>query len=260
MAVADQETWVWGPTAGLVLFCIGLVLLWGGESFFRQRGFLLDYYEAIVVAVGLALAIRALVIEPFKIPSGSMIPTLLVGDYLFVNKLAYGHRVPFTRYRAFMSEGPKRGDIVVFEYPRDPGKDYIKRVVGLPGDHLVYENNRLYVNGELAQYQDQGLYQYRNERGMEIGARLLREKTGDKSHAILVQPLSFSSQRHEEHVPPGNYFVMGDNRDNSNDSRYWGFVPEHRLVGKAVMLFLSWDSQEDWMNRLRWRRIGQWLE
>ena len=234
----------------------GFFLLLGGEKLLSRDTLAVEYYEAIVMAVGIALLVRTLVIEPFKIPSGSMIPTLLVGDYLFVSKFAYGHRVPFTRQRMFMSEGPQRGDIVVFEYPKDPRKDYIKRIVGLPEDRIRYENKRLSVNGQPVAYESQELFTYHDERGQEVDSVKLMEKLGERFHPILWRPFAYS-ETSEEIVPPGHYFVMGDNRDNSNDSRYWGFVPAYRLVGKAVAIFWSWDGR---VGRPRWDRLGQVVE
>ena len=237
-------------------------LLIGGKGFFAKNDLLVEYYEAIVMAVGIALVVRTFLIEPFKIPSGSMIPTLLVGDYLFVSKISYGHRVPFTRGRMWMGVGPQRGDVAVFEYPQDPRKDYIKRVIGLPGDHVVYRNKRLYLNGKLVGYEATGQFVYQNEHGQAVDSLRLTEQlppgggVEGMHHAVLVRPFSYSDTT-DTIVPPEHYFVMGDNRDNSNDSRVWGFVPAYRLVGEALAIFWSWDHQE---NRLRWERLGQLIQ
>ncbi len=246
----------WGPVAAVLLIGFGVFLLLGGREFLEQDSLTVEYYEAIVMAVGIALVVRTFVIEPFKIPSGSMIPTLLVGDYLFVNKFSYGHRVPFSRMRVFMDEGPKRGDIAVFEYPRDPRKDYIKRIVGLPGDHIVYRNKRLFINGEAIGYESDGVFTYYNERDQLVESARFVEQLNGVNHPILVRTFTYSAPV-EERVPAGHYFAMGDNRDNSNDSRFWGFVPAHRLVGRAVALFWSWGSRE---GSPRWERLGQPVE
>ncbi len=247
-----------GPLAGLVMVLFGMFLLKPEQRLLDRPSTFLEYYDAIVMAVGIALVVRTFVIEPFKIPSGSMIPTLLVGDYLFVNKMAYGHRVPFTSQRVFMGEGPQRGDIVVFEFPQDPGKDYIKRVVGIPGDHIRYEGKRLYLNDRPLGYEFWGDYRYRDEHGRETEAKAYLERLREPPYTILIHPGEFTSyHRVEKVVPPGHYFVMGDNRDNSNDSRFWGFVPAHRLVGRAVTLFWSWDPYE---STPRWDRLGQAVE
>ncbi|MBF0110234.1 MAG: signal peptidase I [Magnetococcales bacterium] len=249
----EEGSFPWGPVVAVALLVTGGLFAWRGRWFLQRDPTVVEYYEAIVLAVGIALLVRTFIIEPFKIPSGSMIPTLLVGDYLFVSKFAYGHRIPFTRDRLFMGDGPKRGDIAVFEYPRDPTKDYIKRIIGLPGDRIVYQDKRLYINDQPVAYEGAGTYTYRNERGAEVESALFDERIQDASHSILVRPFSFSDQITDEVVPPGHYFVMGDNRDNSNDSRFWGFVPAHRLVGRALAIFWSWDDQN---GRLRWERLG----
>ncbi|MBF0098284.1 MAG: signal peptidase I [Magnetococcales bacterium] len=245
--------------ASLGLVAVGLYFLAAGKRFFARNDVAVEYYEAIVTAVGIALVVRTFVIEPFKIPSGSMIPTLLVGDYLFVSKMAYGHRIPFTRERIFYGNGPKRGDVAVFEYPQDPRKDYIKRVVGLPGDRITYRNKRLFINGEAVAYEANGQFVYKNEQGEEVESLQLSEKlpgtapNGEAIHPVLVRPFSYSDLT-DTTVPAGHFFVMGDNRDNSNDSRAWGFVPAYRLVGEALIIFWSWDHQD---SRLRWQRLGQ---
>ncbi|MBF0126284.1 MAG: signal peptidase I [Magnetococcales bacterium] len=206
------------------------------------------------MAVGIAFMVRTFVVEPFKIPSGSMIPTLLVGDYLFVNKFAYGYRIPFTRERIWMDAPPKRGEIAVFEYPKDPAKDYIKRIVGLPGDRIAYREKRLFVNGEPVPTQADGVFLYYNEFEQQVESQRYLEKLGEQPHTILLRPFAGGDQTTEEVTPPDHYFVMGDNRDNSNDSRFWGYVPAYRLVGRAVALFWSWDRMA---GKPRWERMGQ---
>ncbi|WP_227657609.1 signal peptidase I [Candidatus Magnetaquicoccus inordinatus] len=251
-----------GMMASLGLIGSGGLFLFFGKRFFSRNDVLVEYYEAIVTAVGIALVVRTFIIEPFKIPSGSMIPTLLVGDYLFVSKMAYGHRIPFSKERFFLGSGPKRGDVAVFEYPQDPRKDYIKRVVGLPGDRITYRNKRLFINGEAVAYEANGQFVYKNEHGEDVESLLLKEKlpgTATESeliHPVLVRPFSYSDIT-DTTVPPGHYFVMGDNRDNSNDSRAWGFVPSYRLVGEALAIFWSWDHQA---GRLRWERLGKSIQ
>ncbi|MBF0424741.1 MAG: signal peptidase I [Magnetococcales bacterium] len=246
------------PIAGLTMVAFGIFLLLPGRQILDRPSDFREYYDAIVLAVGIALFVRTFIIEPFKIPSGSMIPTLLVGDYLFVNKLAYGHRVPFTGKRLLFGQGPRRGDIAVFEYPKEPNKDYIKRIIGLPGDRIVYDHKRLFINGTPVAYNVVGPFSYQNERGYEVSAELRVEGLDRAPHNILVQnQMDFVDRRTEEVVPPGHYFVMGDNRDNSNDSRIWGFVPDYRLVGKAVALFWSWDANAA---SPRWQRVATPVE
>ncbi|MBF0453561.1 MAG: signal peptidase I [Magnetococcales bacterium] len=240
----------------MLVIGVGTYFLFYGKKFFSKESETLEYFEAIAMAVGIALTVRAFVVEPFKIPSGSMIPTLLVGDYLFVSKSAYGFRLPFTQSRILMGDGPERGDVAVFEYPRDPSKDYIKRVVGLPGDRIVYRNKRLYINGSQVEYQPVGEYTYQTVRDTQEEATLFTEKLEGAPHPILVQSYSFMDGYTDQVVPSGHYFVMGDNRDNSNDSRAWGFVPAHRLVGKALRIFWSWEQHSDGlMDGVRWDRL-----
>nr|CRH04549.1 Signal peptidase I [Candidatus Magnetococcus massalia] len=248
------EPFQWGTAAAVGLIIGGFALLWQGRRWFASEHPAIEYYDAIVVALGIAMVIRTFVVEPFKIPSGSMIPTLLVGDYLFVNKVAYGYRLPYSNNRILMGEGPKRGDIAVFEFPMDPAKDYIKRIVGLPGDRIAYQDKRLYVNGQPVKYDLQGRYTYSNELSRPVSTVRFTETIGERAYDILVQPTVPPGHRMQQVVPEGHYFVMGDNRDNSNDSRFWGFVPAHRLVGEAVRLFWSWDGLE---GSVRFGRIGQ---
>ncbi|MEO5366526.1 MAG: signal peptidase I [Magnetococcus sp. WYHC-3] len=246
---------------GWAALMFGLFLLVRGRHVLRSGKVWEEYYDAILMAVGLALLVRTFVVEPFKIPSGSMIPTLLVGDYLFVNKSAYGYRIPFTNLRIWGGEGPRRGDIVVFEFPQDYSKDYIKRVVGLPGDHIVYDHKKLTINGNPVSYQPRSDFTYLDETARPVDALRMQEQLGDVAHDILIQPFVFTGFPTDQVVPPGHYFVMGDNRDNSNDSRFWGFVPGHRLVGRAMALFWSYDHHATGpVASIRWDRLFRKLE
>ncbi len=259
--VDNEEVGSLGAPIALVLVGTGIYFIFYGKKFFSRPSDTLEYFEAIAMAVGIALTVRAFLVEPFKIPSGSMIPTLLVGDYLFVSKSAYGFRLPFTHDRILMGDGPKRGDVAVFEYPSDPSKDYIKRIVGLPGDRIVYRSKRLYVNGKMMEYQPMGQYNYQTVRGTHEEAAMFIEKLDNAPHPILVQSYSFMDGYTDQVVPDGNYFVMGDNRDNSNDSRAWGFVPAHRLVGKAMRIFWSWDQHATgFSDSVRWDRFWNAVE
>jgi signal peptidase I len=188
----------------------------------------------------IVLVVRAFVVEPFRIPSGSMMPTLLVGDFILVNKFAYDLRLPVINTKLLETGNPERGDVVVFRYPENPMDDYIKRVVGLPGDHVIYHNKVLYINGKRAPQQPIGEYEGVGS-GMTMGgARVFNETLGDVKHEILIEPAKPSVDA-EYIVPPHEYFVMGDNRDNSNDSRFWGFVPDANLIGQAFTIWLNWD-------------------
>lgn len=200
----------------------------------RQKSVFREYAEAIGIALVLALFIRTFVIQAFKIPSGSMIPTLLVGDHILVNKFIYGIKNPFTGKVLIPIEDVHRKDIVVFKYPVNPDEDFIKRVIGLPGDTILIKNKKVFVNG----------------------------KPLVVKNAIFRSPIILSGQQQPRDnlgpitVPPHSYFVMGDNRDNSYDSRFWGFVPQDNVLGKAIIIYWSWD-QKDFS--VRWDRFGKLL-
>ncbi len=205
--------------------------------------------------------LRAFVAEPFRIPSGSMMPTLLVGDFILVNKFAYGLRLPVTKTKIMDIDEPKRGDVVVFRYPVNPRQDYIKRLVGLPGDHIRYRNKTLYINGKPMRMRPVGPYQPVGSGARALGSFEAREDLGGVEHSVLINPLApdfnpgctFMGYR-EIVVPEGHYLMMGDNRDDSNDGRCWGFVPEENLVGKAFLIWLSMDWKRPGV--IAWRRIG----
>ncbi len=194
-----------------------------------------EYLQAIVIALLLALFIRAFIVQAFKIPSGSMKPTLLVGDYLLVNKFIYGVRIPFTDVRFFPFEQPKRGDVIVFVYPNDPSKDFIKRVIATGGEQVQLIDDRIYIND-----------------------RPIHDPWGFFSD---VGPPGFLSRIRNYGpvlVPEGKLFVLGDNRDNSEDSRFWGFLPGENILGKAFIIYFSWDSEAtDPWHKIRWSRLGK---
>lgn len=181
-----------------------------------------EYAEAIVTALILALLIRAFVLQAFKIPSGSMKPTLLVGDHILVNKILYGLRIPFSDDRVLTIREPERGEIIVFKWPKDPSRDFIKRIIGLPGDVVEVRDKVVYINGKPL---EEPYVQHTDDhtRGARYGPR-------DNFGPVKV--------------PPGKYFVMGDNRDQSEDSRFWGFVDFELIKGKAMIIYWSWDKQK----------------
>lgn len=191
----------------------------------------------------LVLVFRSFLFEPFKIPSGSMIPTLLVGDFIVVNKFSYGLRLPVLNKRFIAIGEPERGDVMVFRFPEDERINYIKRVIGLPGDTITYRNKILFVNGEPVVQDNQGQWQgegiNRNRPGSRPMLRL--EHLGERPHEILVHADAPDRDVRSWTVPEGHYFTLGDNRDQSLDSRSWGFVPEANLVGKATRIWMHWD-------------------
>ncbi len=226
---------------------------------------LLEYSKSFFPVLLVVLILRGFLFEPFRIPSGSMMPTLLVGDFILVNKFSYGLKLPVLQTRLTDGDKPKRGDVAVFRYPRDESLDYIKRVIGLPGDHIGYYNRRLTINGKPLStnfdHQYQGLGELNNMIGDngcdKVGAscKVLIEKQDEVVYTIMNNLQINRSSDGELFVPAGHYFVMGDNRDHSSDSRVWGFVPEQNLVGKAVMIWMHWDWRSNG-NGLDVSRIG----
>ena len=199
-----------------------------------------EYAKSFFPVIFIVMLLRSFVVEPFRIPSGSMMPTLLIGDFILVNKFAYGLRLPVAHNKLVEIGQPKRGDIVVFRFPNDPTVDYIKRVIGLPGDRIGYFKKQLTVNGEPVKQTALMAYLGVGKGESMTGAVLKSEELGAVTHDILIRE-GQPSREGEYTVPAGQYFVMGDNRDNSNDSRYWGFVPEGNLVGKAFFIWMSFD-------------------
>jgi signal peptidase I len=210
---------------------------------------LVEYARSFFPVILIVLLIRSFLFEPFRIPSDSMMPTLLDGDFIFVNKYAYGLRLPVINTKVVAVNSPQRGDVIVFRLPSDPSTNYIKRLVGLPGDHIVVRDRQLFVNGERTPVRLDGVYQGHGHTGARIGF----EQLGAAEHEVLYL-MDRYTRDYEQTVPEGHYFFMGDNRDNSRDSRFpeVGFVPERNLVGKAVRIWLNWD----WPDAPLWSRIG----
>lgn len=261
-----------------ILFLAALVtgVIWGLDAllFARRRAaraseerpakepLIVEYSRSFFPIILIVLVLRSFLVEPFRIPSGSMMPTLRDGDFILVNKFTYGIRLPVINQKIIDLGRPERGDVVVFRYPENPTVDYIKRVVGLPGDHIAYRDKRLYVNGEPLQYEDLGVYQGTGVGISMSGASLLAEQLGDTNHQILLERAHYERRYdcmigNEFTVPEGKYFVMGDNRDNSNDSRFWCAVPDENLIGKAFLVWMNWDPVE---NTVLWSRIGDSID
>ncbi len=245
----------------LATFVSGLIwgldrLLWAPKREAEAKEPLaVEYARSFFPIILIVLLLRSFVVEPFRIPSGSMMPTLLVGDFILVNKFAYGLRLPVAHTKILELGEPQRGDAVVFRYPENPRVDYIKRVVGVPGDHVAYINKTLFINGEPARQQPRGTYLGDGANAAMNGAVIRHEDLVGVAHDILI--VSERPDRNFEFtVPEGEYFVMGDNRDNSRDSRFWGTVPEANLVGKAFMIWMNWDSNGPVADWIEWGRIG----
>jgi signal peptidase I len=225
----------------------------------------LDWTAGLFPVILVVFLLRSFLFEPFKIPSGSMMPTLLVGDLILVNKFHYGVRLPVINKKIIANHDPQRGDVMVFRFPKDPSTDYIKRVVGVPGDEVVFRNQQLFLNGQAVPTEPMPPPGFYDEEARRYAPEF-KEKLGDVEHGILINPQSTQFWKSQEDnqfpfrencrysaegvackVPPGNYFMMGDNRDNSLDSRYWGFVPDENIVGRAFFI---------WMNFGDLKRIG----
>ena len=229
-------------------------------SLLRQPAWI-EYSGSFFPVIALVFFLRSFLYEPFKIPSSSMVPTLVIGDLILVNKYAYGVRLPIINKKIIEVGTPQRGDVMVFKYPEDPSLDYIKRVVGVPGDKIVYKNKRLTVNGKEVSYES--LTDYLDEEHLNYSKQYLEDLSevkhrilnDERMPAFVPNPHDFPGRERCSYnvegfsctVPDGQYFMMGDNRDNSLDSRYWGFVPDQNIVGKAFFI---------WMNLSNPKRIG----
>ena len=235
----------------------------------------IEYPKSFFPVLLIVFLLRSFVAEPFKIPSSSMRPTLDVGDFILVNKFAYGLRLPILEQKIVPTSDPERGDVVVFRYPLNPSQDFIKRVIGLPGDTVVYRNKQLTVNGQPWTQQSTGTYSYLEGLRFETMEQFNEAVAGDgpnKNHVVAVDPMlpavspgqvrPFAGRDNCDYnpdgsgftckVPPGHYFVMGDNRDRSDDSRYWGFVPDDHLRGRAFFIWFNWDD----ISSLAFKRVG----
>ena len=239
-----------------ILFFIILVfgLIWiVGRFYLKSSSSIVEISEALFPILLLIFIFRSFIYEPFRIPSGSMMPTLVKGDFIVVKKFAYDLRLPVIGKSILTVNEPQRGDVVVFDFPCDTSIKYIKRLIGLPGDEVSYKNKQIKINGELLPNKFQ--YVYKNTK--QYGAHVYEESIGKNSHLALLTP----SRRGKEgvfDVPEGHYFFMGDNRDNSKDGRYDcpGFVPRDHIVGKATTIWFNWDFS----SLPEWNRIGQSID
>ncbi len=222
-----------------------------------SKPLLVEYARALFPVVLIVFALRSFVIEPFRIPSGSMLPSLYIGDFILVNKFSYGIRLPVINHKIIPVGGPERGDVMVFRYPKDPSLNFVKRVVGLPGDIIAYRDKKLFINGEQAPRIADGEFYFSHIKQLGESADRYIETFDDSPHAIIIDR-NLNARDMEVTIPKGNYFVMGDNRDHSNDSRYWRFVPEENVVGKAFFIWFSWKGLAE--GGVRWNRIGDSIE
>ncbi len=264
--------------AGVMLLATAITgLIWAIDKGWLRKKRTAGAAEPIVVEMArsffpvilVVFLLRSFLFEPFKIPSGSMIPSLLVGDFILVNKYTYGIRLPVINKKIVEMNSPQRGDVMVFRYPEDPTKDFIKRVVGLPGDKVSYQNKRLTINDQVIPTESTGTITEVDGQLQLSRYETFTEKLASVPHKMMINPerpaiglgavRQFPNLKKCEYnesgvtctVPPGHYFMMGDNRDNSDDSRYWGFVPEGNIVGKAFLV---------WMNFSAMKRIGMSIQ
>lgn len=218
---------------------------------------LIEYSKAFFPVILIVFVLRSFVVEPFRIPSGSMLPSLHIGDFILVNKFVYGIRLPIIDEKIVSVSKPERGDVMVFRFPHDESINYIKRVVGLPGDQIEYKDKELIINGETvmqAPAGDEALKAIGNNKG---SLNHFTEVLGEVNHSIFKDSNKPSTNMRFS-VPEGHYFVMGDNRDYSNDSRYWGFVPEDNIIGEAFFIWFSWESRNG--GSVDWSRIGNSID
>lgn len=221
----------------------------------EKEPILVEYARSLFPVFIVVLVLRSFIIEPFRIPSGSMYPTLEIGDFIAVNKFAYGVKLPVTQTKILPISLPERGDVVVFKYPDDPDVDYIKRVVGLPGDRITYLGRTLFINDKAVAQQYMGKYEGVDSSAVMNGASVVTETFPDgHKHSILLDMNKSAQDMDTVIVPEGHYFMVGDNRDHSNDSRFWGFVPERNLKGKAFGIWMNWDKG------LHFERLGKGIE
>ncbi|MDP2111566.1 MAG: signal peptidase I [Thiobacillus sp.] len=244
------------------IWLLDALLLKRGRDRGAREPLLVEYAKSFFPVILVVFALRSFLVEPFKIPSGSMMPTLLIGDFILVNKYTYGIRLPVLNRKVVQLNNPERGDVMVFRYPADPGLDYIKRVIGVPGDVVEYRDKRLSINGQPVRTVNTGTYSYVGNGLSYITAMVYQEHLNGVGHAMMTEPgkpavyppqvVDFPDRENCSYnaegegfvckVPEGQYFMMGDNRDASNDSRYWGFVPDRNIVGKAFFIWMNFDD------------------
>lgn len=229
------------------------VIFWAKKREAGEKpGRIIEFSRSFFPVFFAVLLLRSFLVEPFRIPSGSLEPTLMVGDFLAVNKFSYGLRLPVLEKKIIPVANPKTGEIAVFRWPPNPGYDYIKRVIGVPGDKISYHNKVLTINGQPVK---QKFVEYTTDESSGKAVAEYREFLNGIEHRIYIRP-DVPAEDFEIEVPPGYYFMMGDNRDDSADSRFWGFVADKYLRGKAFLVWMSWNGKTD---RLRWSKIGRFI-
>lgn len=229
------------------------VLFWAKKRRDNQKpNKIIEYSRSFFPVFFIVLLLRSFLIEPFRIPSGSLEPTLLVGDFVAVNKFAYGFKLPVWEKNVISVANPKTGQVAVFRWPPDPSYDYIKRVIGVPGDKVSYHNKVLIINGKEAK---QTFVEYTTDESSGKAVAQYKENLAGVEHNIFIHT-DVPAEDFDIVVPEGHYFMMGDNRDDSADSRFWGFVPDAYFRGKAFLVWMSWNGKQD---KVRWSKIGQFI-
>ncbi len=241
------------------LLALADVLFWARRRRINghQMPVIIEYARSFFPVLLLVLIIRSFIIQPYRVPTSSLVPTVLPGDFIAVKEYEYGLRLPVLNTKIVNISEPKRGQIFLFRFPRDPRLTYVKRVIGVPGDHIQYKNKVLYINGVEAKQKLLEHTHYIDENGVYFTVDRIEEDLDGVKHPIFVEPEGGETQDVDVVVPPGNYFAMGDNRDDSGDSRSWGFVPEKNLIGQAFWIFMSWDTNGAGWDKIRWNRLGK---
>ncbi len=246
----------------LAVIVTGLIMLFDKIYLYKKRcltkspqPLLVEYARSLFPVLLTVLLVRSFLIQPYRVPTGSLEPTIMPGDFIAVNQFAYGLHMPATDITLIPTGSPKRGDIALFRWPKNPNIIFVKRVIGLPGDHIVYKNKTLTINGKIAkQTFIKNMEDFGDMPGDERRVELKEEALSNVKHKIFVQAYGGELKKINLVVPAGHYFMMGDNRDNSDDSRFWGFVPKKYLIGKAFGIWMSWDPVH---HHVRWNRIGK---
>lgn len=220
----------------------------------RSRPRHLEYARSFFPVLLVVWLIRSFMIQPYRVPTGSLEPTILPGEFVVASQFSYGLRTPVFSYKFWKIGQPKLGDIALFRWPKDPHIIFIKRVIGTPGDHIVYKDKILFINGKMAIQKNLGLGIAIEDNGLWPVLKRLEHLPNGKEHQIFVRSETNQDETIDVIVPANSYFMMGDNRDGSDDSRYWGVVPDKNLIGKAIAIWFSWDGQQ---NSIRWGRIGK---
>lgn len=220
----------------------------------EQQHIIIEYARSFFPVLLLVWIIRSFIVQPYRVPTGSLEPTIMPGDFIAVNQFAYGLRLPVLHTKIVPIGEPDHGDIALFRWPKHPEIIFVKRVIGIPGDHIVYKNKVLTINGHICTQQFvQHTYDYYSGGLMPRPVEELSEDLLGVKHNIFIQSHNGEDQNFDINVPPHQYFMMGDNRDDSDDSRFWGFVPERNLIGKAMIVWMSWNALQ---HHVRWSRIG----